>query len=105
MYYAATRGTQTGVTSEDLDLLYRSLEMMFDHDRSASRGKLTPRGLHVFTHPDAFGAAPAHRLTERIHVVRADAGDEAAPRSLADYTVIVDNKDLPTGITLTTLFS
>ncbi len=105
MYYAATRGTQTGVTSADLDLLYRSLEMMFDHDRSASRGKLTPRGLHVFTHPDAFGAAPAHRLTERIRVVRADAADEAAPRSFADYTVTVDDKDLQTGVTLTTVFS
>lgn len=105
IYYAATRGTQTGVTSEDLDLLYRSLEMMFDHDRSASRGKLTPRGLHVFTHPNAFGAAPAHRLTERINVVRADTADEASPRSFSDYAVIVDNKDLPAGITLTTVFS
>jgi CRISPR-associated protein Csd2 len=106
LFYAATRGEQTGVTSKDLDLLYRSVEMMFDHDRSASRGKLTPRGLHVFTHPDAFGAAPAHRLTERIHVVRSGAGDEAAPpRCFADYTVIVDNRDLPTGITLTTVFS
>ncbi|MGH3987070.1 MAG: type I-C CRISPR-associated protein Cas7/Csd2, partial [Pseudonocardiaceae bacterium] len=56
LYYSATRGQQTGVDAKDLDLLYRSLEMMFDHDRSATRGILTPRGLYVFSHADAFGS-------------------------------------------------
>ena len=105
LYYAATRGSQTGVTTKDLDLLYRSLEMMFDHDRSATRGTLTPRGLYVFTHPDAFGAAPAHRLTERIHITRSDPSIDSAPRAFTDYTVTVEQTDLPDGIALTTVFN
>jgi CRISPR-associated protein Csd2 len=110
------------VDSRDLDLLYRSLEMMFDHDRSATRGKLTPRGLYVFSHSNAFGAAPAHKLTERVHVARsgksgdahagepdevarAKALDESVPRGFADYVVSVDDDGLPNGVQLTKLFS
>jgi CRISPR-associated protein Csd2 len=102
LYYSANRGIQTGVDSRDLDLLYRSLEMMFDHDRSATRGRLTPRGLYVFSHPDAFGAAPAHRLTERVRVARDSAAD-TAPRGFADYVVSVEDDGLPTGVHLAKL--
>jgi len=105
IYYSASRGGQTGVDSRDLGLLYRSLEMMFDHDRSATRGKLTPRGLYVFSHSDAFGAAPAHRLTERVHVARVEGHAESVPRSFNDYTVSVDDDGLPNGVQLTKLFS
>ena len=100
LYYSATRGGQTGVDSRDLELLYRSLEMMFDHDRSATRGRLSARGLYVFSHPDAFGAAPAHRLTERANVTRADSS-ATAPRGFGDYVVSVDDDGLPSGVTLT----
>jgi CRISPR-associated protein Csd2 len=103
LYYSANRGEQTGVDTTDLELLYRSLDMMFDHDRSATRGRLTPRGLYVFSHPDAFGAAPAHRLTERITVTRRHDGDGTPPRTFGDYVVSVDDDGLPTGVTLTKL--
>ncbi|MFT7837769.1 type I-C CRISPR-associated protein Cas7/Csd2 [Saccharothrix sp. BKS2] len=112
LYYSATRGTRTGVDVKDLELLYRTLEMMFDHDRSATRGTLTPRGLYVFTHPDAFGAAPAHRLTERVTALPARplSPDEpttpaAPPRAFGDYVVSVDDNGLPTGVTLTKLIA
>jgi CRISPR-associated protein Csd2 len=110
LYYSATRGKQTGVDARDLELLYRCLEMMFDHDRSATRGRLTPRGLHVFSHPDAFGAAPAHRLTERVVVTRAERAsgqseDDTPPRAFTDYAVSVDEDGLPTGVTHTKLIS
>jgi CRISPR-associated protein Csd2 len=101
IYYSATRGQQTGVTSKDLELLYRTLDLMFDHDRSATRGTLSARGLVVFNHADAFGSAPAHRLTERIH---AQAKREA-PRSFSDYTVSIDEAELPAGVTMTTLMA
>ncbi|MGW4116881.1 type I-C CRISPR-associated protein Cas7/Csd2 [Actinosynnema sp. NPDC004786] len=103
IYYSATRGTQSGVDSKDLELLYRTLEMMFDHDRSATRGTLTARGLYVFSHPDAFGAAPAHRLTERVTITAANPGTPA--RRFGDYVVSVDDDGLPTGITLTKIFA
>ncbi len=103
VFYSAARGSQTGVDSRDFELLYRSLEMMFDHDRSATRGRLTPRGLYVFSHSDAFGAAPAHRLTERVQVARVDTSSDTAPRSFSDYTVSVDDDVLPAGVHLTKL--
>ncbi|SES36461.1 type I-C CRISPR-associated protein Cas7/Csd2 [Actinokineospora terrae] len=106
IYYSATRGGQTGVDARDLELFYRSLEMMFDHDRSATRGTLTPRGLYVFSHPDAFGAAPAHRLTERVRITRAaPAADEAPPRTFGDYVVSVEDDGLPGGVSLTKLIA
>lgn len=100
LYYSANRGLQTGVDARDLELLYRSMQMMFDHDRSATRGTLTPRGLYVFSHDNAFGSAPAHMLTERVTVSRSGS---ATPRSFDDYTVHVDESDLPMGVTFTRL--
>lgn len=104
LYYAATRGQQTGVTTRDFELLYKSLEMMFDHDRSATRGTLSPRGLYVFSHEDAFGSAPAHTLTDRVAVSRVSTDTEASPRSFSDYTVTIDDALLPSGITLARIF-
>jgi CRISPR-associated protein Csd2 len=100
LHYSATRGAQTGVTTEDLAVLYKTITNMFDHDRTATRGEMSARGLYVFSHADAFGAAPAHTLAARISVDRLEV---AAPRSFGDYKVTVDGHDLPTGITLTTL--
>jgi CRISPR-associated protein Csd2 len=102
IYYAATRGQQTGVDARDLELLYRTLEMMFDHDRSATRGTLSARGLYVFSHADAFGSAPAHKLTELVRPQLRDRSEDAVPRGFADYEpVAVDETALPAGVTLT----
>lgn len=104
VYYAATRGQQTGVDARDLELFYRTLEMMFDHDRSATRGTLSPRGLYVFSHADAFGSAPAHTLTELVRPGLRDQSEDAVPRSFGDYgPVTVDEAGLPAGVTLTTV--
>jgi CRISPR-associated protein Csd2 len=98
IHYSAPRGTQTGVSADDLDLFLRTLVNMFDHDRSATRGEMAARGLYVFSHADAFGSAPAHTLSGRIHISKI--GDGAA-RSFGDYKVDVDGDALPDGVTLT----
>jgi CRISPR-associated protein Csd2 len=90
---------QTGVTSEDLELFWQATQMMWDTDRSASRGMIACRGLYVFSHASSLGNAPAHKLLERIQV-RAREG-VVAPRSFADYQVTVDDAGLPEQITLT----
>ncbi|MEY8042636.1 type I-C CRISPR-associated protein Cas7/Csd2 [Saccharopolyspora cebuensis] len=102
IYYSASRGAQTNVDGRDLELLYRTLEMMFDHDRSAARGTMTARGLYVFSHDNAFGSAPAHKLTERVDVRLAE-HVTGPPRSFTDYTVSVNDDALPSGVTLTKL--
>lgn len=92
---------QTGATAEDLDLFWTALQMMWDLDRSASRGMMACRGLYIFTHESSLGNAPAHKLLERVAVNRREA--VVAPRAFGDYTVAVNDAELPQGVTLTRL--
>lgn len=89
---------QTGFSDDDLELLWQALAQMFEIDRSAARGEMATRGLYIFEHDSALGRAPAHRLFERISITRADS--TCPPRSFADYTVEVDETDLPPGVRL-----
>ena len=75
---------RTGVNSDDLELFWKALEMMWDLDRSATRGEMACRGLYVFTHDSKLGNAPAHRLFDLIETPKSDS---AAPRSITDYRV------------------
>lgn len=93
--------TKTGATSEDLGLFWDALQRMWDLDRSATRGELACRGLYVFSHDSHLGNAPAHKLFERITVVKNE--DVLAARKFTDYVVNVDGDELPTGVTLTTV--
>lgn len=90
----------TGVTSDDLDLFWSALQMMWDHDRSSARGLMACRGVYVFTHENPLGNAQAQALFERITVNRKD-GVEVA-RKFREYDITVDDANLP-GITLTRL--
>ncbi len=90
---------QTGFSQNDLDLLWAALSQMFEHDRSAARGEMATRGLYVFKHESELGNAPAHALFERIQATR----NTEIPRNFADYTITVDDADLPTGVTLNKL--
>jgi len=91
----------TGVTEEDLEAFWEAMEHLFDLDRSAARGEMAVRGLYVFSHEDAKGNAPAHKLFERVHVKKSD--DVETPRKFSDYEVRVDKEGLPKGVTLTEL--
>jgi CRISPR-associated protein Csd2 len=92
---------RTGVSDDDLDLFWAALINMWDLDRSASRGLMACRGLYVFSHESSLGNAPAHRLFERIEVLRKDGVE--APRKFGDYTVRLNESDLPQGVAFTRL--
>jgi len=98
LHYSGERGRQTGVTSDDLRVLVQALLNMFDHDRSATRGVMSARGLYVFSHDNSFGNAPARALLDRVRVERIGA---TVPRTFGDYKVTVDGANLPHGVTLT----
>jgi len=89
---------QTGFSDDDLELLWKALEQMFEHDRSAARGEMSTRGLYVFKHDSELGNAPAHALFERIKP-RLKEG-VTVPRSFSDYEVGVDDSGLPNGVSL-----
>lgn len=92
---------QTGVDEEDLALFWQALQMMWDVDRSSSRGMMACRGLYVFSHESKLGNAPAAGLFDRVTVRRKEGVD--APRGYADYDVQVDGDSLPSGVGLTRL--
>lgn len=95
---------QTGFNQngEDLDLFWTALLQMFEADRSASRGEMSPQALIVFEHASQLGNAPANKLFERVRVSRKESSDaDSVPaRSFDDYAVSVDESNLPEGITL-----
>jgi CRISPR-associated protein Csd2 len=92
---------QTGFTTEDLGMLWQSLKgLIWEIDRSASRGLMCTRGLYVFEHASALGNAPAHELFDRISVE--PLGDGVAPRTFSQYRdhIHVNVAKMPEGVTL-----
>jgi CRISPR-associated protein Cas7/Csd2, subtype I-C/DVULG len=102
-FYSAARGVRTGVTTEDLEVLWQAFQMMFDHDRSATRGEMKLCGLFVFSHRNALGVAPAAALTNRIQITRTDVDKPA--RAHTDYQLTLDNEHMPEGVTLTSVLN
>jgi CRISPR-associated protein Csd2 len=98
-HFSAPLAGRTGVTSQDLEMLWRAFTLMFEHDRASTRGEMTLRGLYVFSHADKFGSAPAQSLFERIQVAPVGQGPA---RSYADYKVELPGaSELPTGVSFT----
>ena len=98
-FVSAHLANQTGFSDSDLALLWQALTNMFEHDRSAARGEMATRGLYVFKHEGKLGNAPAYSLFDRIKAQK----QVEVPRSFADYSVSVDEENLPNGVTLVKL--
>jgi CRISPR-associated protein Csd2 len=71
---------------------------MFEHDRSAARGKMATRKLFVFKRESDLDDAPVHNLFELIAVQRKPEANP--PRNFSDYEVTVDKAGVPQGMTL-----
>lgn len=113
---------QAAFTETDLAKLWAALKGMWDHDRSASKGVMSCRGLYVFKHvgtdTDAqqrvrqamLGCAPAQRVLDFSSHHREIADSiidirktiDGSPRSFADYAVKVHRDRLPPGVELLT---
>ena len=105
----------TGFTDNDLALLWQALANMYEHDRSASKGVMTCRGLYVFKHVGTdsneeqrqkqamLGCAAAHRLLDNgrvVEIVRKSEKTIAARSFADDYDVKVKNENMPNGVEL-----
>ncbi len=121
-FVSANLAAGTGFSDDDLTNLWDALKGMWDHDRSASKGVMSCRGLYVFKHvgtdTDAaqrvrqakLGCAPAHRLLDfsvdgreiQNAIVEIHKRPEltGSPRSFADYSVAVHKDRLPKGVEL-----
>lgn len=98
-FFSPNLATSTGVTPDDLALLWQALADPWD--RSASRGLMSTVGLYVFSHESNLGNAPAHQLFRRITPRRIDPAKP--PRTFGDYDLVIDDADLPAGVTLNRL--
>ncbi len=96
-FISAPLAAQTGFNEADLDLFWRALGNMFEHDRSAARGEMSTRKLIVFKHDSIMGNAPAHLLFEKI-TAKANGN---LPRNFGDYTITLPSSgDMPSGVVL-----
>lgn len=106
----ASLAEQTGFHEDDLKLLWKSLEHMFENDRSASRGEMVARELLIFEHESKLGNANAHRLFDKLKIKEIDPSKPV--RGVSDYEITFDgklldevvkpgeSKDLGNGVTL-----
>ena len=86
----------TGFSGDDLELLFESLTDLFKFDRSAARGEMAVRGLHVFEHDSGLGGAPSHKLFDLIRV-----NCPPLARSFTQCSVTVPTPEqIPAGVSL-----
>lgn len=101
----------TGFSEDDLELLFRSLEGMFEHDRSAARGEMATRKLVVFRHASALGNAPATKLFKSIKAWRLFKGERYEPgderldnappaRNFSDYEITIERESGSEGVVI-----
>jgi CRISPR-associated protein Csd2 len=100
-FFSPSFAKRTGLLNEDLSVFWEALQRMWELDHSASRGLMACRGLYVFSHASEVGEVSAHTLFDRVGITRRE--KDRATRSFSDYEVVVDDKDLPAGVTLTRL--
>ena len=96
---AALANRTTDLSEEDIELLWEAIWNMFEHDKSAARGKMIMRKLYIFKHDSELGNAHSHVLFDKIKVSQKDM--DIPPRSFNDYSIEVDNS-MPNGVELIT---
>lgn len=109
----------TGFSNDDLTHLWEALAGMWDHDRSASKGMMSCRGLYVFKHVGTdtdsaqrtrqamLGCAPAQTLLDLGRVIDVKHNESSmkedkigSPRKFAHYAVTTNAANLPKGVEL-----
>ncbi len=101
-YINATLAMQTGFGEDDLKLLKQALNMMFEGDRSAARGRMSPVRCVAFKHNGKLGNARADQLFASVSVKLKDevVAEKRPPRSKDDYIISTAEGDLPEGVTV-----
>ena len=121
-FVSAHLAAGTVFSEDDLAHLWQALANMWDHDRSASKGVMSCRGLYIFKHVGTdsdiaqrvrqamLGCAPAQRLLDfsapkqklanAIVEISHREKLSGSPRSFADYVVTTHSDRLPSGVEL-----
>jgi len=94
-YISAPLAKKTEFREEDLELLWRSLINMFEHDHSASKGKMAARKLIIFKHKSELGCCQSHILFEKVKVK--PLSQNLPARSFGDYKITI-SEEIPEGV-------
>ncbi len=109
-FISAHLAEDTGFTDDDLNLFWKALKNMYEHDRSSSKGLMTVHDIIVFKHvgtdsdqtqriqQSLLGCAPAHKLFDLVNIEKKEGVD--APRKFSDYVVTIDEANIPSGVEL-----
>lgn len=97
-FISAKFAQKTGFTENDLSFFFEALKLMFDQDRSASKGKMSARKLFVFKHDSELGNAPATSLFDLIDAKLRDTSQ--SPRAYSHYDICVHKEAVPAGVEL-----
>ena len=103
-FVSAKLAERTGFSEDDLELLWRALANMLEHDHSAARGEMSARKLIVFKHDNAMGSAPAHKLFDLVRIDRVDDEADSPVRCFSDYRVSIDSESVPQGVSVQEMF-
>lgn len=95
-FVSAPLANQTGFSTDDLELLWETLQNMFEHDRSAARGLMGTRKLIVFEHASKMGNAPVQQLFDAVTAHKIDANKPA--RDFSDYKISINKDMIPQGV-------
>jgi CRISPR-associated protein Csd2 len=97
----ASLAERTGFNEDDLMLFKSALNEMFDMDRSAARGLMSPVRCIAFRHAKKTGDARADELFSMVTVALKPelASENRPPRSCRDYAIQLAG-DVPDGITV-----
>jgi len=97
-HVSASLAQISGFSENDIALLWEAIINMFEHDRSAARGKMVLRELIVFKHENPLGNAPSHKLFDLVEIEK---NVETPARMYSDYKIDVPkDSDLPEGVTV-----
>ncbi len=94
-FYSAHAAGKTGFNRQDLELLVESLALMWESDRSAMRGFISPRYIACFSHDSVLGDCPAQRCFDTIRL----AYPNGAPGCWDD--IAIHRESPPVGVSCT----
>lgn len=95
-FVSAPLANQTGFSTDDLELLWETLQNMFEHDRSAARGLMGTRKLIIFEHESKMGNAPVQKLFDAVTAHKIDENKPA--RDFSDYKISINEDTIPQGV-------
>jgi CRISPR-associated protein Csd2 len=84
-FFSPAFAEQTGVTSDDLNLLWGAIYNCFELDRSANKGLMVTQKLFIFSHEQPLGNYPTHKLFDLLSIAKKP--DIDYPRKFSDYSL------------------